>query len=284
MLIGAMNHPAADPLKEIQWMADSGLDFVDLTIEPPGAAVWQINPKAIREALQRHNMPVVGHTAYYLPIGSPFESLRKATCEELKRCIEVFALIGAKWMNIHPDRQQHLHQREDIIVNNIETFSDLLPFARKAGVGLMVENVPVHFNSVEQLSELLDPLPELGLHLDIGHCNLRGTHSGNSYEEIISVYGSRLKHVHLHDNKGGTADLHLPLGTGTVDLFGCVRALKSVGYDDTITLEVFSKDHHYLQYSRDVLRKVWDKDEKPSTPREHQQEHVPAGVGAGKCC
>jgi sugar phosphate isomerase/epimerase len=278
MLIGAMNHPACDPLKEIQWMAEMGLDFVDLTIEPPGAAVWQVNPKAIRDALQRHHLPVVGHTAYYLPIGSPFKSLRKATCEELKACIDVFAFVGSKWMNIHPDRQQHLHEREDIIAHNIETFAELLPVARDAGIGLMVENVPVHFNSVEQLSELLDPLPELGLHLDIGHCNLRGTQTGNSYEEILNVYGSRLRHVHLHDNKGGTADLHLSLGTGNVDLHGCVRALKEVGYDDTITLEVFSADHHYLQYSRDVLRKVWD-DTSPNASR-REPAHAHAG---GNC-
>src|SRR3954464_4520984 len=137
MLIGAMNHPACDPLREIQWMSEMGLEFVDLTIEPPGAAVWRINPKAIRDALQRHNMPVVGHTAYYLPIGSPFESLRKATCEELKRCIEAFAIVGAKWMNIHPDRQQHLHERQHIIANNLDTFSELLPIAHEAGIGLM---------------------------------------------------------------------------------------------------------------------------------------------------
>jgi sugar phosphate isomerase/epimerase len=93
-----------------------------------------------------------------------------------------------------------------------------------------------------------------------------------------------LKHVHLHDNKGGTADLHLPLGTGNVDLFGCVRALKSVGYDDTITLEVFSKDHHYLKYSRDVLRKVWDEIDDLPQHGERQLEHVSAGVGAGGCC
>ncbi len=277
MLIGAMNHPACDPLTEIQWMADMGLGFVDLTLEPPSAASWQINPKAIRDVLQRRKLPVVGHTAYYLPIGSPFRSLRKATCEELKKCIEIFAFLGAKWMNIHPDREQHLHEREDIIGFNLETFGELLPIARDAGIGLMVENVPMHFNSVEQLSELLDPLPDLGLHLDIGHCNLLGSETGNSYEELISAYGSRLKHVHLHDNKGGTADLHLPLGTGNLDLFGCIRALKQAGYDETITLEVFAKDHHYLQYSRDVLRKVWDEMD-ADVGRENEPEHAHAGA------
>ena len=35
MLIGAMNHPREDVLEEIRWMAEMGLEFVDLTFEPP---------------------------------------------------------------------------------------------------------------------------------------------------------------------------------------------------------------------------------------------------------
>jgi hypothetical protein len=34
--------------------------------------------------------------------------------------------------------------------------------------------------------------------------------------------------------------------------------LQSVGYDGTITLEVFSPDRHYLEYSRDLLRRTWE--------------------------
>jgi hypothetical protein len=33
---------------------------------------------------------------------------------------------------------------------------------------------------------------------------------------------------------------------------------KSANYDDTITLEVFSEDRHYLTYSRDRLREMWE--------------------------
>jgi hypothetical protein len=36
----------------------------------------------------------------------------------------------------------------------------------------MLENLPGDFNTAAQMGELLDPLPELGLHLDIGHANL----------------------------------------------------------------------------------------------------------------
>src|SRR5207248_4992164 len=122
--------------------------------------------------------------------------------------------------------------------------------------GLMIENLPGDFNSAPQLGELLEPVPEVGLHLDIGHANLQVPH--NTTEEILAVYGSRLRHVHLHDNKGGHADLHMPLGSGTVDTTRAVRALQRCGYDGTITLEVFTPDRSYLAHSRDLLRRIWD--------------------------
>ncbi len=270
MLIGAMNHPAREILNEIAWMGELGLDFIDLTLEPPAAASWLVDASAIRRALEGAGLRVVGHTAFYLPIASAFEELRRASVLELRRCLQVFGEVGAKWMNLHPDRHAPMHDRQFLIRRNIETISELLPEARRCGVGLMIENLPGDYNSASQLGELLDPLPELGLHLDIGHANLLVPY--NTSEEILGIYGSRLRHVHLHDNKGGHADLHLPLGAGSVDLPGALRALQSCGYNDTITLEVFTPDRDYLRYSRDQLRRVWDQEAAHRTP-EFAAEH-----------
>jgi sugar phosphate isomerase/epimerase len=237
-------------------MSELGLDFVDLTLEPPAAAPWNVNTGKIRSVLHDLNMGVVGHTAFYLPFSCTFESIRKAAVEETKRCIELFSKIGAKWVNLQPDRHAPFHSRHFVIQQNIKSIQDLLSTAQNCGVGLMVENVPGEFNSRAQLGELLDALPELALHLDIGHCNLGVP--ANTAADIISAYGNRIRHVHLHDNKGGTADLHLPLGTGNLDFKTPLRALKAWGYDSTITLEVFSEDHEYLGYSRDVLKRAWE--------------------------
>jgi sugar phosphate isomerase/epimerase len=256
MLIGAMNHPAQDVIQEIQWMADMELDFLDLTIEPPAAASWRIRPYEIRRQLADHGMDVVGHTAYYLPLGNAFEGVRRAAVEELKRCLDCFCEVGARWMNIHPDRHTPMHDRAFYIARNIESLHDLIEYGRGCPVGLMIENLPGDYNNAQQLGELLDPLPELGLHLDIGHANLLVPH--NTTREILNAHGSRLKHVHLHDNKGGHADLHLPLGAGTLDVKAEVGVLQDSGFDATITLEVFTPDRHYLRYSRDVLRRMWD--------------------------
>jgi sugar phosphate isomerase/epimerase len=250
-----MNHPAQDVLREIEWMAALGFEFIDLTLEPPMAASWKVDPGAIKRALERHRMDIVGHTAFYLPIASGIEEIRQACLAELRRCVNVFAAVGARWMNIHPDRHAPMHDRRFFVQKNIATLQELLPYARERNIGLMVENLPGDFNSARELGELLDPLPDIGLHLDIGHANLLVVDS--TVEELLSHYGRRLRHVHLHDNKGGSADLHLPLGTGTVDVRRAVRALKSEGYDGTITLEVFTPDRHHLSYSKELLQRVW---------------------------
>lgn len=99
---------------------------------------------------------------------------------------------------------------------------------------------------------MVRPDPALGTHFwapEIG-----------CHEEKFYLYYSvgREDKNHLHDNKGGSADLHLPLGAGTIELDYYVQRLQAAGYDGTITLEVFTPDKHHLSYSRDVLRRVWD--------------------------
>jgi sugar phosphate isomerase/epimerase len=264
MLIGAMNHPGRPVLGEIEWIASMGLDFVDLTLEPPLAAPEHVKVSAVRDVLEKRGLQVVGHTAFYLPLASPFESIRRAAIEEAERCLDIFAALGAPWMNLHPDGHVPLHDSEFIIERNLESLRELSATAREKGVGLMIENLPGDFSTLPRLSRLLEPLSELGLHLDIGHANLLVTH--NSTEEILKAYANRLRHVHLHDNKGGSADLHLPLGAGNIDMARCVRALKTSGYDGTITLEIFASDPHYLTHSRDVLRRLWEGVPVPSRP------------------
>lgn len=256
MKIGAMNHPRRDAVEEIRWMAEMGLDFIDLTLEPPMAGAWQIGTKEVKRALQEYSMGIVGHTAYYLPFAHPFEEVRKGAVTELKRCMETFAELGADQMNIHPDVRAPMHDRQYIVKRNLLSLAELLETSRQTGVGIMVENIPGDFNDAYQLGELLEPLPDLGMHLDIGHTNLLVQE--NTLEQILAAHGKRLKHVHLHDNKGGSADLHLPLGAGTLDLRKCIKNLKDNGYDGTITLEVFTPDPQYVKYSMSILRKLWE--------------------------
>lgn len=258
MQIGAMNHPRHRVLDEILWMAEMGLDFIDLTLEPPAAGHWQVDVASIQDLLKETGLGIIGHTAYYLPLGHPFEEVRKGAVEAFASTLQVLAHLGACCMNIHPDFKAPMHDATFSVEQNLKSIRELLPLARRLDMELMIENLPDNVNSAPQLGRFLDAIPELGLHLDIGHTNLMVQH--NTTAPILAKYGDRLRHVHLHDNRG-TDDLHLPLGAGTLDLASCIRSLKASGYDGTITLEVFSPDRELLRFSVEKLRRVWEEAE-----------------------
>jgi sugar phosphate isomerase/epimerase len=94
-------------------------------------------------------------------------------------------------------------------------------------------------------------VPDLGFTLDIGHANI-GKHQNSSFE-YLRRFRDRLGHIHLSDNLGGYGDLHLPLGAGIIDFARILQEVTNIGYDETITLEVFSQDRTYLQFSRERL-------------------------------
>ncbi len=67
------------------------------------------------------------------------------------------------------------------------------------------------------LKAALDAVPGLGITLDVGHgsCLQKPT-----LIRIIDKLADSIKHVHLHDNRGGQGvldDLHLPIGDGIVE-------------------------------------------------------------------
>jgi len=255
MLIGAMNNPMLDVVEEIETYARYGLDFIDLTLEPEAAYSAALPVERTKDALERTGLGIVGHTAYYLPIASPIPEVRESAIAEIERDLLIFSLLGAQKANVHPFLQAPLHTTRWIRETNIAAFRRLLDRAKELGLKLMLENSPPHFNTPRDLSMVFAAVPELGLHLDVGHANLETEH--NLTVELASLFADRLEHVHFSDNNGGSLDLHLPLGVGNIDWKWIVHILKRVGYDGTITLEVFAHDREYLLMSRDKLRKLW---------------------------
>jgi len=256
MLLGAMNHPARDPVDEIDRAARQGFDFIDLTLEPPAALSANVDVAALRRALERTGLGVVGHTAYYLPIASPFSELRACALQEFARCAAIFGDLGAKVMNVHPDPSVGFMGEEWVQRQNIESLRALIEICRPHGLRLMLENHPHGYNTPEELGPILKALPELGLHWDVGHANLRVAY--NQTEVVLRRFGDRLAHVHISDNKGGDRDLHLPMGVGTIDWRWELHTLQRAGYDGTITIEAFVPDPDYLVLAREKVRRLWD--------------------------
>ena len=256
MLVGAMNFPGRSVIKEIHRIAEDRFDFVDLTLEPP--ATWLPDGKEIAPLLGDLGLGVVGHTAWHLPIASPFKELRVQSRDLYRRGLDCFADAGVTLVNVHPDQRVPMHSLDQVRKMNADAISLLAQDAAQRGITLMVENLDRLFADVPDLKAILDAVPEVGFHLDVGHANLQlGRGQKNRTKDLLAAFGDRLSHVHLSDNRGGEGDLHLPLGAGAIDWPGAARTLKNAGWDGTVTLEVFSREREYLRMSRKLWLNWW---------------------------
>jgi sugar phosphate isomerase/epimerase len=252
MQIGMMNNPQADVLEEARWAADHGFDFLDLTIEGPKAGLDRIDPKAIRQLLDQAGMGVVGHTAWFLPFGSPVERVRRAAVEEVAAALPAFAQVGVRLVNVHIAKGVSAFGHDSAIRMNGASFAELAERAEPHGIQIMVEHVPDRSTSIDDIRAILDHDSRLGFHLDVGHANI----GGDRLDGLLKAFADRLCHVHLSDNRGREDD-HMPLGAGRIDWPRAIRLIKGTGYDATITLEVFSSDRDYLLQSAEKVRKWW---------------------------
>ena len=156
-------------------------------------------------------------------------------------------------VTIHANWPTAMFSAREGVKFQVETLRELVKQTGKYDLNLMYEPVDTSKDNIENVSAILSEVPELFLHIDIGHASL----FGRKPEQFIKEFHQRLKHVHLHDNDKNR-DLHLPLGCGTIDWKKIMKALKRY-YDETITLEIFSRDRDYVLLSKEKLIKLWNK-------------------------
>ena len=252
MLIGSLNNPANDLLSEVKWISNN-FDFLDLTLELPKAHPDKIKINELRKLIDKKKLPVVGHTAWYLPIGSPFKELRVYALGELEKSAEVFQKLGARKFNVHFDRSLSLILKDFMIETNIWSLRRLIKIGKRHDLRVMAENTPGLFSNPAVLDRIFGKVPGLLLHLDIAHANIAPR---NRTPAIMKKLSKKLTHIHISGNHG-KQDEHLPIGKGNIDWKAMLGAVKRAGYDDTISLEVFTSTKDRLK-DKPKLRKIWD--------------------------
>lgn len=125
---------------------------------------------------------------------------------------------------------------EEAIAYKIRFLKRIVKRASGSGIVVCLENLS---EDVVYLAEALAAVPQLNLTLDLGHAELLS--EKNTSFGFLDYCADRIKHIHLHDNHGGTSpddDLHLPPGEGIIDFQKIFQKLHAVHYSETITLEL----------------------------------------------
>lgn len=170
----------------------------------------------------------------------PEKSRRIDAMDEIKRALETAESIPFENMVIH------LGERNDTwspraLEHGLTALEHLEAFARPLGVCLLVENIlnepttPPHLEAILNLGHLTG----VGVCLDLGHAHIAG-----NFQEMITLLGSRIASVHVHDNHM-VRDEHLWPGEGTIDWPATAKALKTLPTPPAAVLEI----HHQLPES-----------------------------------
>ena len=247
--IGYPTHPRKPILPEIEWIGKNGFDFVDLFLEEDEGTPEKINIKEVKKLLEKYKLDAVGHTAWYLPIGSPVKRLRKAAIEELREYFKVFNKLEVNLVTVHANWPSGIFTQEEGIKFQVETLKKVIEIAKNYEITIIYEPTPMYHDSIENTEKILSLVPELYLHFDIGHANLWG----RKPDKFFKKFYRKIKHIHLHDNDG-MRDLHLPMGCGVIEWRVLLPLIKR-HYSGTITLEIFVEDKDFVLLVKEKLTK-----------------------------
>jgi sugar phosphate isomerase/epimerase len=260
MLFGAMNFPVKPIISEIKAIGDLGFDYVELCMDPPQSHYSDIfvQRKLILKALETYQMSLTCHLPTFLSLCDLTDSIKRASLDETLTSMDIAAKeLGVKTFVLHPGRAAGLglyvfDTIKDYLFQSLEV---LCENADKLGVVLCLENMV-------QRSELLilpqafigifRSFPNLRMTLDIGHAHIQ---TKEAPYKFIQQFPDKIHHVHISDNLGKTDD-HFPIGAGTVDYPRVIQALKEIGYDSKMTLEVFTGNPKDLISTKDTLLRL----------------------------
>ena len=259
MYFGAMNFPAMPVLDEIDEFARMGFDYLELALDPPLAHYTIIarDKGVITRALQDNGMGLICHLPTFVTTADLTESLRRASLSEMLNSLDLAAELGAGKVVLHPSMVSGMgvFVFEEVKKHALAFLSEMVDAAEEVAVKICLENMfPRNQLGVEPdyFEEVFRSFPTLDLTLDTGHANI-GAVGGGRLQALAERFGERIGHLHFSDNHG-IRDDHLGIGRGNINFKALVQHLKSIGYDDTLTLEVFDKDRRVLGESRDLIK------------------------------
>ncbi len=259
---GNLTNPTVDILEEIETIHKLGMDFVEISIEDPEGMpeILMQNRDAIRKSLEKKGMFAIGHTSWYVELGTPHESVRRAWLSECKRFIDVATALRLEKITFHSHSRGMFMQmkasKRRILDNVVLSMRELVDYGSTKGVAVMMENATEkgEIYNINDFAYIVSRVPILGVHLDVGHAFMHG--GMKNIEKYINKFSGRLEHLHFHDNHG-KFDEHLPIGKGRINYKRVVQSLKKKNYDKTITFEVFSKDRNMVRASANKIKMIW---------------------------
>ena len=215
-----------------------GFDTIDIFADPLEIDIRE--RRLIRDTAQEVGLPVVSVCCVALGLIDFNASVRKFHLIRCKRYLDlVYELEGKNLLLVLGEYvwQQEVIRPQDQWQWAVESTRRLGEYAARLGLEIAIELEPFRLSLISDLKKMRRFLDEVGhpavrANLDISHLAL----VGEKPESIENLKG-RIGHVHFSDCNGKVHG-DLPPGRGVVNFPPYLAALKAVGYDDAVSIEL----------------------------------------------
>lgn len=166
-------------------------------------------------------------------VASPLAEERRNAIEQYKKVAELCSDLGGKTLLYVAGWQIFGTQREQAFAWSRDALAEVAPSAADVGVTVAVEPTPTDSNLIESADDAIELMravgaPNVKLMFDTIHVLYRN----EAPTDYVYRMGKDLHYVHL-------AELdRLAPGQGRCDFVGLVAALKEVGYEGYLSMEI----------------------------------------------
>jgi fructoselysine 3-epimerase len=233
--------PAYTIEETIKRIARIGYDGIEIGAAAPHAYPSHLNKdrrKAIKKVLDDHGIGV----SSMLPapgggpgfnVASPLPEERREAVDQYKQVIELCSDLGGPTVMYIAGWQIYGTPRIQAWDWSREALTEISKTAADFGVQLVVEPTPTDSNLVESCDHAIDMMEQVGaknvgLMFDTQHAYYRN----EVPTDYVYRMGKNLRHIHLSELGRGAP------GTGPGDFVGIVSALREIGYEGYLALEI----------------------------------------------
>jgi sugar phosphate isomerase/epimerase len=236
-------------------LAKIGYSAVEIMADVPHAwpaFLLEEHKQAIRDALARNRLQISNINAfmmhaindsrqrYWYPSWiEPDRHYRQIRIDHTRRALTLARELGAPCITTEPggpvEPGASWKQALQLFVEMIKPVAE---HAEKEGVLLLVEPEPdLLIETADQFLEFMQHIdsPAVGMNFDIGHAYCVKDDPAKTIPRVAKY----IRHFHLEDIAATRVHQHLIPGEGAIDFAAALRAIRAIGYEGWITIELY---------------------------------------------
>ena len=256
-----------DSIRRIAEIGYSGLEILADVPHAWPAGLLREQKDAIRKSLEQSGLEISNINAFMMNAVAdprqpywhpswiePDHHYRQIRIEHTKRALSLARDLGAKSITTEPGGPLAPGQSWSAAAELfVEGLKPVLEHAETEGVLLLIEPEPdLLIEKVDQYLDVAGRLdsPAIGLNFDIGHSFCVDEEPA----EVIPKLKEHIRHFHLEDIAANRVHQHLIPGRGAIDFEATLGAIRDIGYDGWLTVELYP----YIEDPDAAAREAFD--------------------------